>query len=155
MSKLKRLETDVQKDSLEKEVSLRDVIKAARTVEVDDGSGNVMRFDMELVERMAAQGMTLRQIAALFGVSATAIETRRELLAVLESAVDRGKALGIKRVSECLLEQASNGNIIAGIFYLKAVAGWREADKRPMDRNDEQSSGVKIYLPEKEQDGSD
>ncbi len=154
MKKLKAETSDVQ-DRLEKEVSLRDVIKAVRTVEIDNGSGNVMRFDMELVEKMAAQGMTLRQIAALFGVSAAAIEGRRETLAVLEDAVDRGKALGIRRVSECLLDQAINGNIIASIFYLKAIAGWREADKRPMDRDDEGSSGIKIYLPEKEQDGSD
>lgn len=107
---------------------------------------------MDLVERMAAQGMTVGQIAALLGVSRSELRNRKAMADQLADAVERGKSIGIGKVSEKLLEQAAGGNTIAAIFYLKAVAGWREADKRPPEDLDGNSVGVKIYLPEKDVD---
>ena len=135
--------------------SLRDVALSARSLEIVEEDGRVLRCDMGLVERMAAQGMTVGQIAALLGVSRGELRTRKAMADQLMDAVERGKSIGIGKVSEKLLEQAAGGNTIAAIFYLKAVAGWREADKRPPDDIDGSGSGVKIYLPEKDVDQDD
>lgn len=132
--------------------TLRDIVQSARSLEIIEEDGRVLRCDMDLVERMAAQGMTVGQIAALLGVSRSELRNRKAMADQLEDAVERGKSIGIGKVSEKLLEQAAGGNTIAAIFYLKAVAGWREADKRPPEDLDGNSAGVKIYLPEKDID---
>lgn len=132
--------------------TLRDIVQSARSLEIIEEDGRVLRCDMDLVERMAAQGMTVGQIAALLGVSRSELRNRKAMADQLEDAVERGKSIGIGKVSEKLLEQAAGGNTIAAIFYLKAVAGWREADKRPPEDLDGNSAGVKIYLPEKDVD---
>lgn len=132
--------------------TLSEVLRSIRTLEVDDGDRQ-LRFNLELVERMAAQGMTTRQIGAFFGVSANELRQRKALADELADAVERGKTIGIKAVSEQLLEQAKEGNTIAAIFYLKTVAKWREADRLPPD--DEREGGVKIYLPERAKDTDD
>ena len=135
-------------------MTLRDVVSTSRTLDIVEEDGNVVRCDMELVERMAAQGMTMGQIAALLGISREDLRTRKVMADYLSKAVETGKSIGIRAVSEKLLEQAKGGNTIAAIFYLKSVAGWREADKRPPDEMDD-SAGVKIYLPEKDKDQED
>jgi len=132
--------------------TLRDIVQSARSLEIIEEDGRVLRCDMDLVERMAAQGMTVGQIAALLGVSRSELRNRKAMADQLADAVERGKSIGIGKVSEKLLEQAAGGNTIAAIFYLKAVAGWREADKRPPEDLDGNSAGVKIYLPEKDVD---
>lgn len=132
--------------------TLRDIVQSARSLEIIEEDGRVLRCDMDLVERMAAQGMTVGQIAALLGVSRSELRNRKAMADQLADAVERGKSIGIGKVSEKLLEQAAGGNTIAAIFYLKAVAGWREADKRPPEDLDGNSVGVKIYLPEKDVD---
>jgi len=132
--------------------TLRDIVQSARSLEIIEEDGRVLRCDMDLVERMAAQGMTVGQIAALLGVSRSELRNRKAMADQLADAVERGKSIGIGKVSEKLLEQAAGGNTIAAIFYLKAVAGWREADKRPPEDLDGNSAGVKIYLPEKDID---
>lgn len=137
-----------------KKMTLRDVVSTSRTLDIVEEDGNVVRCDMELVERMAAQGMTIGQIAALLGISREDLRTRKVMADYLSKAVETGKSIGIRAVSEKLLEQATGGNTIAAIFYLKSVAGWREADKRPPDEMDD-SAGVKIYLPEKDKDQED
>ena len=132
--------------------TLRDIVQSARSLEIIEEDGRVLRCDMDLVERMAAQGMTVGQIAALLGVSRSELRNRKAMADQLADAVERGKSIGIGKVSEKLFEQAAGGNTIAAIFYLKAVAGWREADKRPPEDLDGNSAGVKIYLPEKDVD---
>lgn len=132
--------------SEETALTLRDVLDATRKIEIVEGERR-LRFDLALVERMAAQGMTLNQIAAFFGVSRSELLARKQLADELAKAVERGKSIGIRAVSERLLQQASEGNTIAAIFYLKTVAKWREADKLPPD-GDADRSPVKIYLPE-------
>lgn len=133
-------------------VSLRDIVNTARSLELIQEDGTVLSLNMELVERMAAQGMTATQISALLGVSRSDLIKRKAMAEHLQDAVERGKAIGVSKVSSTLLDQASKGNTIAAIFYLKAVAGWREADKRPPDVLDDSGAGVKIYLPEKDKD---
>jgi hypothetical protein len=68
--------------------TLRDVVQSARSLEIIEEDGSVLRCDMDLVERMAAQGMTVGQIAALLGVSRSELRNRKAMADQLEDAVE-------------------------------------------------------------------
>jgi hypothetical protein len=133
-------------------MTLREVYDASRSLEIVEPDGRVLRCNMEIVEQMAAQGMTISQVAAILGIPSGELRTRTEAANQLRIAIEKGKALGVRTISQKLFEQAVSGNTIAGMFYLKAVGGWREADKRPPEDGDGEGGAIKIYLPEKDVD---
>jgi hypothetical protein len=45
----------------------------------------------------------------------------------VSAAYKKGRAKAIGRVSQSLLQNATDGNTTAQIFYLKTQAGWRES----------------------------
>lgn len=125
-------------------LSLQETVSGIKQVSVTNG---VYELNLNLVERLAANGMTDRQIAAYFGMSLAELRTKKQVSDALDRAIETGKAKGIAKVANSLFINATENNqIIAQIFFLKARAGWREADKLPPDEDEEQR--VKVYLPD-------
>lgn len=82
--------------------------------------------DMRLVEKLAAQGLSEKQIAAALGISEDTLGRRKKDCADFAEALQKGKALGIVTVTNELFAQIKAGNVTAMIFFLKARAGWKE-----------------------------
>lgn len=132
-------------DAKEGELLLSDLERAARTIRVN-ADGRSFDLDLNAVERMAAQGMTMRQIANFYCVPVSYLQKRRKMSEKMSQVLDRGKSQGVERVTTKLMELIDSGNLIATLFYLKCQAGWREADKLPKEK--EEKDQVQIYLPD-------
>lgn len=105
-------------------------------------------IDLEAVRRLAKLGMTLNQICDFFGVNPGTFERYRRKLDALDAAIMQGRAQGIAHVAHKNMQLVNNGNLVAGIFYLKAVGKWRDQDN-PRDANVNQANvKVELYLPD-------
>jgi predicted DNA-binding protein (UPF0251 family) len=87
-----------------------------------------IEIDLQEVEQLAAQGLTQEQIASSLGISQDTLYTRKRESIEFSEAIKKGKAQGIRYVSNLLFEQAKEGNMTAIIFYLKTRAGWSERE---------------------------
>ena len=81
-----------------------------------DGIKNI---DPARVEQLAAQGLTIKQIAHCLDVGRTTLYSRMGSEANVRDAVKRGRAKGIGTITNSLFQSAKGGNITAQIFYLK------------------------------------
>ena len=124
---------DVVKNMIQQQMLLSEICKAigATREELDDFYGDLLELhrpleyipteeDRLLVWRSAAYGMTQKEIAYRLGISSTCLADhfRREL--------DAAKTEWIDQVATTLVSQAKEGSVQAGIFLLKARAGWKE-----------------------------
>lgn len=134
-----------ENDAKDGELLLSDLERSARTIRVNT-DGRSFDLDLNAIERMAAMGMTMRQIADFYCVPASYLQKRRKMSEKLDRALASGKARGVDRVTTKLMELIDEGNLIATLFYLKCQAGWREADKLPKEK--EEKDQVQIYLPD-------
>ncbi len=83
--------------------------------------------DLKRVRTMVGMGMTQDEICAVIGVS------KPTLHKYYRADLDVGAAEANAAVAQSLFKQATNAekpNVIAAIFWLKARAGWRDADPR-------------------------
>tara|TARA_R110002020_G_C15932161_1_gene743902 strand:- start:226 stop:600 length:375 start_codon:yes stop_codon:yes gene_type:complete len=83
--------------------------------------------DVSMVEKLASV-LTKAQLSDYFGISENtfrAIELRQ---VEVSEGYKRGKAKAIASVAGNLLNQATQGNLSAMMFYLKTQAGWREQE---------------------------
>jgi len=101
--------------------------------------------DLKIVEKMASQGLSQRDIAAALGISEDTLGRRKKDNADFAAAIKKGKALGITTVTSELMKQIKAGNTTAAIFFLKTQAGWKETtvlelppDKKLEDMSDEE-----------------
>lgn len=85
-----------------------------------------IEIDLKQVEALAANGLTMQQIADSLGISRTTLQMRKAENEQFEQAIKRGKAKGIAIVTNKLMEQIKSGNTTAMIFFLKSQAGWKE-----------------------------
>lgn len=85
-------------------------------------------IDHAQVELLASRGLTLEQIANSIGISPQTLHTRKNNDVELLEAINRGRAAGIKMVTNALFETAMAGNVAAQIFFLKnrAPEEWRD-----------------------------
>lgn len=128
----------------EKALSLHETVSGIKQVSVTQDS---YQLNLNLVERLAANGLTDRQIAAFFGMSLVELRRKKQVSDALDNAIETGRSKGIAKVANSLFINATENNqIIAQIFFLKSRAGWREADKLPPDEEEEHR--VKVYLPD-------
>ena len=102
-------------------------------------------IDLVQVEALAARGLTFEQIADNLGVNVRTLFNRRKQHSEFSDAIKRGKAKGIKAVSNALFESATGGNVTAMIFWLKAQALWVETSK--VESNITETSDVTIKTP--------
>lgn len=87
--------------------------------------------DLARVEELAAQGLTVEQVAHCLGVTATTIYDKQSKFTEFSETIRRGRAKGIQQVANVVFQAALKGNIQAAMFFLKARAGWR--DTAPAD----------------------
>lgn len=130
---------------------LRDIADGIKKVKVKRQKNEVVvesELNLDLVERMAAVGLTFKQIAAFFGMSELELKRRKKASERLDQAIEQGKAKGVAKVANTLFDLAiTDKNIIATLFYLKTVGGWREADKIKPSDEDDPAHRVQVNLP--------
>ena len=80
--------------------------------------------------------LSLEQLADVLNVSARTLRRRLVDDPAFARAYKQGHAKAIAAVAHSLVQLALKGNVTACIFYLKAQAGWREADPRQIDVSD-------------------
>ncbi len=119
----------------------QEVLPAARPVRTHqvapqtDKRGHVHEFpkvDLDEIEMMASVGMTTQQIAEALHIAPSIFGRMQKNDPYIVEAVERGKARGVKMVTDALFQNALKGNVAAQIFYLKNKAAW--ADKQELDQ---------------------
>lgn len=119
----------------------QEVIPAPRPVRTHqvapqtDARGSVHEFpkvDLDEIEMMASVGMTTQQIAEALHIAPSIFGRMQKNDPYIVEAVERGKARGVKMVTDALFQNALKGNVAAQIFYLKNKAAW--ADKQELDQ---------------------
>jgi hypothetical protein len=125
--------------------SLERVAQEVKKIRVGHGP-RIYELNLDLVEQLAANGLTDQQIAAFFGMSLLELRKKKKVSEMLDRALATGQAKGVAKVANKLFLNATvENNLIAQIFYLKARGGWREADKLPQE--DDTAERIKVYLP--------
>lgn len=81
---------------------------------------------LDKAETMAAQGLTLEQIANVLGMHVGTLCAKKNDYPELDEAIKRGKDKGIATIANALFKKAKNGDNTAMIFFLKARGGWSE-----------------------------
>ncbi len=100
---------------------------------------------IQTIERMAANGATLDQIATVLNVSPRTLDNwlQRE---EVRQCYNRAKLKAIDQIAGALYAKALSGDVSCMIFYLKTQAGWREAKEPQLP----EGSQVVIYIPERQ-----
>lgn len=98
----------------------------------DGSSYPLPRVDLDEIEMMASVGMTTKQIAEALHINPSVFGRLLTNDPVVQEAVDRGTARGVKMVTDALFQNAMKGNVAAQIFFLKNKASW--ADKQELDQ---------------------
>ena len=70
-------------------------------------------------EKLAAQGLTLEQVAHCIGICYKTLNEKKKQFSELSDAIKRGQAAGIEQVSNALFDKAITGDNTSMIFYLK------------------------------------
>ncbi len=112
------------------------------------GAGLFNSLNVAHVERMAEAGMSRQQIGNYYGVTGQRIGQLIREHPELDEAFSRGLSKGIEKASNKLMELIENGNLIATIFYLKAQAGWKEAQYVKDIPDLSNAPRVQIYIPD-------
>jgi hypothetical protein len=93
----------------------------------------MIEIDASKVEALAAQGLSMDQIADCVGCARTTLYNRMDedhgtYDVDIVNAIKRGRSKGIATVANALFQSAKGGNITAQIFYLKnrAPGDWKD-----------------------------
>ena len=95
----------------------------------------LQKFDLELVEKLAARGLSYKQLSIALGMNIKTVKKHRTLNPALQEAIDRGRVKGLTEIANSLFESALNGNTTAQIFYLKnrSPDDWRDRYEQKVD----------------------
>ncbi len=104
----------------------------------------MIEIDLSQVEKLAAIGLNEAQVADSLGISVPTLERRKKDSEDFVSALKRGKAKGVAQVANNLYTQSKEGNVSAGIFFMKNRAGWKDKTET------EHSGGFSISIPSKD-----
>ena len=91
------------------------------------------KVDLDEIEMMASVGMNTKQIADALHISPGVFGKLVKNDPLVQEAIDRGAARGVKMVTDALFQNAMKGNVAAQIFFLKNKAAWQ--DKTEIDQN--------------------
>jgi len=79
------------------------------------------RYTRKFVRRMVVAGFTQAEVAEQMGITPSALTHHYPVEL-------KAHQVAVQRVSQVLYQKALRGDITAGIFWLKARAGWRDRD---------------------------
>lgn len=82
--------------------------------------------DLGMVEKLAAQGLREREIAAALSISYQTLNEKKKEFTDFSDAIERGRGKGAAIVTSKLMEQVQLGNVQAIIHFTKTRLGWRE-----------------------------
>lgn len=88
----------------------------------------VTEFGLSVVEELASRGCRVETIARALGMNPTAFVRCRREQSEVEEAYQQGLAREHDALVGNLRRAADEGNIVAGIFLLKARHGYREGE---------------------------
>ena len=77
---------------------------------------------LEEAEECGALGLTYEQTALCLGMSQSSLLVNRGKFAGLSTAIERGRARGIRSMTGNLRNQAEDGNTHATMFYLRNMS---------------------------------
>ena len=86
-------------------------------------------IDLLRVTELSSLGLTEQQIAECLGISLSTFNRRKVSDETFDTALRKGKAKAIVKVSSALMAEVEKGSLRAIIFYLKCRAGWREEER--------------------------
>jgi|TARA_B110000196_G_scaffold318392_1_gene333689 hypothetical protein len=105
----------------------------------EGGGKPLVVFDQEqteLVEKLAAV-LTKSQLSDYMGISENTFRAVELRQSEVFEGYKRGKAKAIAAVAGNLVNQATQGNVSASMFFLKTQAGWREQEPEVASFNDD------------------
>ena len=108
----------------------------------------------EMIKSYSAKGMTIKEIASLFGYTDRRISQIIGDSDELKAAFEEGHALLADTLTSALMKLISGDkpNVIAVLFALKSRCGWIEEQHRQKDREVTNQSMVTVYLPDNNRD---
>lgn len=91
-----------------------------------------IQIDLDKVEQYAQVCDNNEEIARALGIGLSTFYAKKKESEAFQEAIKRGRAKANIFVGGKLMEQIREGNTTAIIFYLKARAGWKEADRHEL-----------------------
>ena len=85
-----------------------------------------IEIDLKQVEKLASIGLNEGQVAEALGINRKTLVARKHKYKEFSEALKGGQAKGIATVANNLFEQSREGNVSAGIFFMKNRAGWSD-----------------------------
>lgn len=92
-----------------------------------------VEIDIEKLEALAGQGLTVKQIADCLGIARCTIYDHKKKNPDISDALKRGRAKGLATVTNALFTSANGGNVTAQIFYLKNRDPGKWRDRKEID----------------------
>ena len=90
-------------------------------------------IDLDHLEALAAQGLTVKQMADCLGIGRSTLYDHKKARPEVSDAIKRGRSKGIATVSNALFQSAKGGNVTAQIFYLKNRDPDKWRDRRELE----------------------
>ena len=113
-------------------------------------------IDPNKVETLAAQGLTMVQIADCLGVAGSTLYKRKKDEAEISEAIKRGRSKGIATITNALFQSAKGGNITAQIFYLKNRNPQEWSDRKDLTvEGDLNVKGIEVVFTDGSDSGKD
>jgi hypothetical protein len=88
----------------------------------------ITQLDIDKIQELCSIGAKAEYVAYSLGMRLRDLESLRLDFPQIDDAINNGCAMDEFEVSNSLREQATNGNVLACIYYTKARHGWREKD---------------------------
>lgn len=90
-----------------------------------------IEIDLDHVTALAGRGLTEQQIADCLGISHDTLARRKKGFAEFCVAIKKGKAKGLRQITNSLFQAATDGNVTAQIFYLvnRDPENWRHINR--------------------------
>jgi len=92
-------------------------------------------IDIDEVERLASIGLNEAQVADSLGISVSTLGERKKHNSDFYDALKKGQASGVATVANNLYTQSAEGNVSAGIFFMKNRAGWKDKTETDINLN--------------------
>jgi len=84
---------------------------------------------INLIKRLAGQGLTQTQVARCLGISEAWLKIQRKEHPEFDEAYQQGRSEACEEVTGKLFELIRKGDRASIFFYLKTQMGWRETER--------------------------